>query len=370
MQRTSFQQLMGYRYAELELGVFQPGDLTALVAQVAACRAIRRAFPSSRVTLLARPWAWELSGCFKELFDGFVAFPGFPGPEEKGAAPARAVMRFLSECQGRNLDAVFDLSERAEASSSLCFMTGARFVCGFFSKGLPCPDERLFLALDESERTLRRSLRLLEALRIPLDGEHLELPLPADAFDAATETLHRKGVRPGQYIWLEAEASPFWSTERMLELTERFKARKLKTVLSASADVSVRQELAQEARGWAADLSDETGLGLVAALIARARAVVGGDIGIAHLAAAFGVPTVTIAPRQAIAAVESLGPLHRGVSSEEPNLQADDVARELDRAIGAVAEETRRASVKHHNPGEGLGSFASGLLGRPAKRAT
>jgi heptosyltransferase-2 len=184
---------------------------------------------------------------------------------------------------------------------------------------------------------------LTEALRRPVRGdrhvseEFLELgarlgvvpvalpPLPVgpEARAAAVRLRAEAGLGDASYAVLGPGAAygpaKRWPAERFAEVGERLRRRGLALVLAgaredAAACAAVRERLG----GGCADLSGRTDLAALAGLCAAARVVVCNDSGLGHLAAALGIPTVTVFGSTSSAWTAPLGSRVRVVQHAPP----------------------------------------------------
>ena len=62
-------------------------------------------------------------------------------------------------------------------SNPFTVLLGAKTTAGFYLPGQYCPDQNRFLPYPDREPEVRRHLRLMEFLGIPLQGEELEFTL-------------------------------------------------------------------------------------------------------------------------------------------------------------------------------------------------
>jgi ADP-heptose:LPS heptosyltransferase len=135
---------------------------------------------------------------------------------------------------------------------------------------------------DEHERS--RWCRLLVESGIPADPGDLELRPPAltppGAFVGATL------VHPGA-----AAAARRWPADRFAALVAILALRGHRVVVTGGPGDDA---LVDRVRGTTGRAAGRTDLAELAALVASARLVVSGDTGIAHLASAFGRPSVTL----------------------------------------------------------------------------
>jgi ADP-heptose:LPS heptosyltransferase len=140
---------------------------------------------------------------------------------------------------------------------------------------------------DDDLHEVRRWCRLLEYFGIPADPTDLALVRPQTPSPAPGAVI----VHPGC-----AFAARRWPVERYAAVARRLaKAGRRVVVTGSAAERSLAARLAA-----AADLPDEdvfagrTTLFQLAALVAAASLVVCGDTGIAHLATAYGTPSVVL----------------------------------------------------------------------------
>jgi ADP-heptose:LPS heptosyltransferase len=239
-------------YRALGLGDF--------VCGLPALRALRAAFPAHEL-VLAAPAALAPLVRLADVADRHVATaPLAPAPP--GA------------------DVAVNLHGRGPESHAL--LRAARpgrliaFACGEHDGPAWRPDEH----------EVRRWCRLLEESGIPADPSRLELEPPAAPHPEAVTIVH-----PGA-----ASAARRWPAERWAAVARALRARGERIVVTGSA----------EERGLAAAVADGAGLARssvlagrtdllgLAALVAGARRVLCGDTGVAHLATAFGTPSVVL----------------------------------------------------------------------------
>lgn len=220
-------------YRALGLGDFLTG--------VPAYRALRRAYPEHRIVLAAprvlAPLA-ELTGAIDEVVD---TAPLGPAPEGADVAV---------NLHGRGPQSI----ELLQASNPKRLIT--------FTPG----------TWREDEHEVHRWCRLLAEHGIPADPDDLELRPPDVASPAPGATV----VHPGA-----ASVARRWPAERWAAV-----ARTLDDVVVTGAP----EERSPLIPGRPLD----TDLPTLAATVAHARRVLCGDTGVAHLATAFGTPSVVL----------------------------------------------------------------------------
>ncbi len=141
---------------------------------------------------------------------------------------------------------------------------------------------------DDAEHERRRWCRLLEeTLGGRADPDDVRLGLP-----------DRPAPAPGAVVVHPGAAFPSrrWPPERFAAVARRLRLHGYDVVVTGGpGEVELAQQVAREADLPAhAVLAGRTDLGVLAAQVAAARLVLCGDTGVAHLAAAFGTPSVTL----------------------------------------------------------------------------
>lgn len=266
------------------------GDLLCVVP---ALRALRNAQPTARITLIGLPWAAGFVERFRHYIDDWLEFPGFPGIPEGWSSPDR-VSQFLAQVQEVPFDWAMQMHGSGAISNLFTVLLGAKANAGFFLPGQYCPDSQRFLPYPEAEPEVRRHLRLLEFLGVPLQGEELEFPLKkADWEELASLERPQQPyvcVHPGASV-----AARRWSPLGFASVADALARRGYQIVLTGTAaERELTQTVAQAMQCSALDLAGRTSLGALAALLQQAALLVCNDTGVSHLAAALEVNSVVI----------------------------------------------------------------------------
>jgi len=233
-----------------------------LLTAVPALRAVRRAHPDAQVTLAAPAALRELAlhtGTVDDLVDTAPLAP--LGPELDGA------------------DLAVNLHGRGPQSTAMLAATGPRRLVAYGLAGGP--------RWTADEHEVVRWCRLLGESGIPADPRDLDLAAPrADPPVRGAVVVH-----PGA-----AQASRRWPAQRW--------ARVAAALAAGGADVRItggpgERELAGQVAHCAGlgpeqVLAGRTDLLGLCALVAAARLVLSPDTGVAHLATAFGTPSVVL----------------------------------------------------------------------------
>jgi ADP-heptose:LPS heptosyltransferase len=226
-----------------------------LLTAVPALRALARMFPDHR-RVLAAPAALEPLA----LLSGAVDVVADTGEGKDGPPPLPAELR--------GADLVVNLHGRGPQSHARVAESAPRGVIGF--------DGGSWRA-DEHE--VHRWCRLLSEHEIPADPAELDLAEPP--WSAPPEAEEAVLIHPGA-----ASAARRWPVDRWRAVAA---ALEDPVVVTGSA---AERELAAGVGGT--NLAGRTDLRGLAAAVAAARLVICGDTGVAHLATAFGTPSVVL----------------------------------------------------------------------------
>jgi ADP-heptose:LPS heptosyltransferase len=234
-------------YRALGLGDFLTG--------VPALRALARASPDAEHVLAApaalAPLA-ELSGAVDELVDTAPL-----GPPPRGA------------------DLAVNLHGKGPESTALLRASLPRRLIAFGGPEAPWRD---------GEHEVARWCRLLAAYGIPADPGDLALPRPPSPVAPGATVIH-----PGA-----ASGARRWPAERFAAIARAERAAGRDVFVTGGAGERALASTVAEQAGEATVLAGETDLLELAGVIAHAGRVVCGDTGVAHLATAFGTPSVVL----------------------------------------------------------------------------
>ncbi len=276
------------------LRALQLGDL---MCAVPAFRALRGALPEARITLVGLPWSSSFVERFSQYLDDFIEFPGFPGFPER-LPQIHRFPSFLSEVQSQQYDLALQMQGSGSISNPLIVLFGARENAGFCLRSQYCPDTDRFLTYPVDEPEVRRHLRLMEYLGVPLKGDALEFPLSAQDWDELHLLERQYGLKMGEYAVIHAGSRSFerrWPAERFAAVGDGLTARGLRVVLTGTPEeANLASLVATQMRQPALNLAGQTSLGSLAGLLSGARLVVCNDTGVSHLADALRIPSVIL----------------------------------------------------------------------------
>ncbi|MEB3357764.1 MAG: glycosyltransferase family 9 protein [Synechococcales bacterium] len=273
-----------------------PG-LGDLLCGVPALRALRAAFPASRISFMGLPGQRWFGDRFIHLIDAWVDFSGYPGIPE-GWQGAEVIPPFLIEQQGQAYDLALQMHGSGSYINSFISLLGAKVQAGFFVPGQYCPDPHHFLAYPDKEPEIWRLLRLLEYLQIPLQGDRLEFPIQSSDLCAYLHQAKLSNLQPQSYVCIHPGASGGdrrWSPTGFAAVADTLAQKGYTVVLTGTAaEQALVETVAQKMASRPVSLAGKTSLGTLAVLLQRSALLVCNDTGISHLAAATNTPSVVV----------------------------------------------------------------------------
>ncbi|WP_439691533.1 glycosyltransferase family 9 protein [Curtobacterium sp. SP.BCo] len=301
-----------------ELVVLRAIKLGDLLVAVPALHALRRAFPDHRITLATTAWLAPVVDLVPDV-DVHLAQHGLDHPL---GVPAGVV------------DVAVNLHGAGPESSDLVAALGARRVVGHAdpTNAFDGP------AWPEGVHERERWTRLLTWHGIPADPDDVGIARPDGPPAVAGAAVVHVGAFHG---------ARHWPTDRFAEVAVGLRARGFDVVLTGGTDDVERAGAVADAAGLApgAVLAGSLELQEFAGVIAAARLVVTADTGAAHLASAYGIPSVVVFGP---APPEAWGPPSSGphVVLTDASLRRGDVfAEDPDPALLAVQAADVLAAV-------------------------
>ncbi len=275
--------------------VFRALQLGDMLCVVPALRALRRAAPRARITLVGLSWAREFADRFRRYLDDFMVFPGFPGLPES-VPDLAALPRFLVDARRRRFDLAIQLHGSGSLSNPVTGLLGARRQAGFHAVGGWCPDPALCLPWGEPEHEVLRYLRLMQWLGCRGDDAALEFPI--EDIDRTAIRMLAPLLPEGRYVCIHAGArlaSRRWPAARFGQVADGLAARGWRVVLTGGPEErAISADVLGHMTAPALDLTGRTTLGALALVVSRAGLLVSNDTGVSHLAVAGGTPSVIV----------------------------------------------------------------------------
>lgn len=252
-------------------------------------RALRASHPDAEIVLHVRP----------ELAPLLIGSPWFDEvlPLQSYHAGAGALLREGLALRPRRFELGVCLTD-SWSSALLMRIGGVGRVVGY-DRGWRRP--LLHLAVPTPQGWIARErhvLGLIEALGCPSRGSHLELFVSLEESSRADALLLRHGIGPGEpFVALAPGASygtsKMWPPASFAQVADGLAERGLPAVVvGAPAEGPLARQVCEAMRSAGADLTPDLDLGLLKAVLRRARLLVCNDAGARHVAVAFGVPCV------------------------------------------------------------------------------
>jgi ADP-heptose:LPS heptosyltransferase len=278
------------------IAIFRALKLGDFLLFTPALKAIRKTFPQAVIDYIGLPWNKELVKRYDRYIDNFIEFPGFPGLPENSFR-AEEVPPFLSGVQQRKFDLILQMHGKGNISNLLVSLFGGKVVAGFASKDAYRPNQEFFLSYPAQQPDLLKNLELLEFLGIRDEDKAMHFPLFDTDYQKlrALEEYSSVSFRPYVCVHPGAISATPWPAEHFAAVADSCIEQGFQVVLTGTAqDKPLTQAVMQKITGAAIDLAGKTDIGTLAALIKGSRAVIANDTGVAHLAVAIGVPSVTV----------------------------------------------------------------------------
>lgn len=233
---------------------------------------------------------------YPRLVDETLDFPGFPGLPEVPVDPGRIAAFFLEQ-QSWRYDLALQLHGSGACTNQFAVLLGAAHTAGFYLPAQFCPEPGLFVRYSAERHEIHRLLEVVAHIGAPLLGDHLEFPVTISDRRRLHEVTGSR-LRRFEFAVMHAGAKDprrCWPLERFAAVASDLTARGIPVVLTGTAgERPMNARIAGAAGEMVTDLTGETDLGSLAALVADARLVVCNDTGIAHLAAALRTPSVVV----------------------------------------------------------------------------
>jgi heptosyltransferase-1 len=272
-----------------------------------ALSAIRRRYPSARITWLVEEAAADLIEGHPALDRVLVSkrkrwIRGLSGPSRY--QHVKAAVSFLKELRDTRYDMVLDFQASLKGGILIALARSNRKIG--FGKGLEHQEHStLFLnekvpAADMEIHALTRGLMLLEHIGIPVDRIEYKLPVSGRDRDEISQMLAEAGVdRDSKLVAINPVAqwdTKLWANRKFAALADMLIERYDVPVIFSGGpeDRSIIGEITAGMQHNALNFAGRTTLKGLAALYERAAFLVSTDTGPMHLGAAVGIPVVAL----------------------------------------------------------------------------
>lgn len=278
-----------------KIAVFRALQLGDMLCSIPAIRALRKAYPEAEITLIGLPWAESLLSRFNRYFDSFIPFAGYPGLPEQEFHP-EGFVRFLQTVIQKKFDLVLQMQGNGNLVNPMIELLGSKYSAGFFKEGLYVPKNGSFIEYPDTLHEIERHLKLVDSLRIPLQGTDLEFPLTET--DVQSLKALKLPLSDKSYICIHTGSRSLerrWPAEYFAKLADLVADHGLTPVLTGTQEeLDTVEKVAGSMKKKAVIAAGRTGLGAAAVLIQQSSGLISNCTGVAHIAAALKVPSVVI----------------------------------------------------------------------------
>lgn len=293
-----------------KIAILRALQLSDVLCIIPAVRALRKAYPRARITLLGLPWAASFLQRFPDYFDDFIHFPGYPDLTEQAYDEA-AFQCFLNRMQEEQFDLLLQMQNNGAIVNTLIPHLHARYVAGFHNAASHVKSP-LFLTYPNEGPEIMRHLKLMAHLGIPAQGLDLEFPeLPEDVKEAHNLYLpiaERRYViiHPGSRgAWRQ------WPPHYFAFVADTCIEKGYTAIITGTQDEKdITREVVKCMRHKGIDLTGQTSLGAISYLIRHTFMLVANCTGVSQIAAATETPAVIISMD---GEPERWGPVNRNI---------------------------------------------------------
>lgn len=269
-----------------------------------ALRALRRALPEATITLMASPAGAQVAPLLPwvdRLITRSVVWQDVSGDMPLDPERELALAAELRSCDFDAALIFTSFSQSPYPPAFSCYLAGIPLRIGESKEFGGSLLSHWFRSPPDGTHQVDRNLFLLEALGIDVDGRALELHVPTEVAASAASLLASVGLEDDdRYVLVAPGAScpartydPARLAEAMRQLTDRT-SLPVVVVGSKRDEEAVEQVVGDAASGRLIDLSGQTSVPQLAAVIKRAILVITNNSGPLHLADAFRRPLVVL----------------------------------------------------------------------------
>lgn len=278
------------------LAVFRALNLGDMLCCIPALRALRRALPHARISLIGLSSAAPIMPYFPDCLDELIEFPGNPAFPEQPAQLA-ALPEFYRAMRARKFDLALQLHGSGQQSNDIVQALEPSRWAGF----VPRPDQAVpgqCMVWPEGLQEVHRYLALLAYLGLEADDDTLDFPVSPHDQSQADALINTMGLDVKRLVLIHPGArlaSRRWPLQRFRAVASVLANAGWQLAITGSeAEKTLGHELTHPGAP-VIDLCGLTSLGTLAGLMARARLLICNDTGVSHLAAATQCRSVVIA---------------------------------------------------------------------------
>ena len=280
-----------------KIAVFRALQLGDLLCAMPAIQSLKNAFPLSEITLIGLPWSREFVDRFAHCFSSFIEFPGFPGLPEREYQPLE-ILDFIKKIQQEKFDMVVQMHGNGSVINPLMQLFNARFTAGYYEENGYCPDNNFFMVYPEGLPEIKRHLKLMEFLKIPVEETDLDIPLKEEDEKELEELFRFYRLYEKKYVCVHSgarDSKKYWNPQNFASLADLFVEKGYKVVLTGTQnEAQTTAAVKKLMKHTAIDFTGKTRLGCLALLIKKAKMLLSNDTGVSHIATAVKTPSIIV----------------------------------------------------------------------------
>jgi heptosyltransferase-2 len=261
-----------------------------------AVRAIRKSFPNTHISLLAKPW---VAPVFKnsEHIDQLLIYD-----DEGRHKGISGKFRLARDLKKYRFDAAILLQNAFEAAF-ITFLAGIPLRIGYnrdarqmlLTHAIPCSNNI------KNEHQTKYYLNILKGIEIEAENQDLYLKLDQNDRSRSEQILHENGISMDDTIvginpgatYGPAKQWPYDRFARLADRVQTFSESRV-IIFGGPDDKDLGERISKKMLRPPVDLSGKTSLGEAMALIEKCAIFITNDSGLMHVAAALNVPLVAI----------------------------------------------------------------------------
>jgi len=280
--------------------LIQLGDIGDVVLSFPCIRALKETFQQANVVVAVRDKA-------KELIEDCPWATGVIAIDKNRRSFIQEIIyqkEFFLKLRKYHFDLVLDLGTGTRGAI-LAMLSGARQRVGFYTQDGKVWRNRLFTHLYSPETkpgdyVADRYLSLLVAHNIKTDNCEPEIDVPLEKQQSADAIFTKVKIPFGRPV---IAVQPFslwqykeWGQDKYIQLINRLISEyNVSVIITGSLDERKRAaEIIKQCRRNTYNLAGETSLGTLAAVLKACSLFIGADSAGIHIAAAVGIPTVSL----------------------------------------------------------------------------
>jgi len=310
------------RDAPASILVMRPGAMGDVLLTTPALRALKNAFPKSRLTMLVTRPGREILAGNQDVDEVMVLDKSSWRPQ----------VEIIGAVKRRKFELVIDFLCNPR-TAMITILSGAEFRVGYnvglrrFAYNVVKPRDEIRDGRKVAKYAAEVNLDMVRYLGVPAESSGLRFDVDAKSREAVGKFLTSNGLAPGGFVCVSPAGSwpaKTWEVEKFAALADLVAGRAgYRTVVlwgPGERELAERMLSLMKTPGVAAC---ETSVRQAGALLAGSALFVSNDSGLKHIAVAVGTPTVTVFGPTNPVTWNPDSPRHRAVSADVDCLRCD-----------------------------------------------